>query len=1456
MIELYAKGTTDFSRHGIALAASQAAVTYQENGRFDMDLTMPVNPAITIDYGMIVRCPVPVQDIGAITLGPVSYWEISAGLTGVPLYAQVPKKSKVSYSNWQAYRSYMAGDKVTYGEDPEDAGTLKNWQCTTGHGGLSTPPPSNPTLWRQISGTKTTSKVICTLDAGAILIKTGDYNTTYMKVVDTQGREGFVEIAKCTDRSESGTRVVPAQHIEKQSFVITEITKSSDGQTVAIHAEHVSYQLGRTMLGDCVLSRATPSTALMIIRGAMRESYPGAVETNLTGEDALITGDFSWKNAQSAILDPKAGLLQATGARLIRNDLNIYVIAPGEAVPKYRITYGTNMKAIKWDGDVSGLVTRIYPIAQNEDGSTLLLPEEYIDTVRTVPFVRPEPLQTGLKVGQKETQEDGSEITLDENTVFARMREAAANRFAIDEADKATVTLEVDWQHLPDTAEFSAYAALANAAPGELVQVKNGPLGIDTVIQLTGYTFDPILRRYNKGTFGKKKQTSSVASYDIQSGAVTGRAIGVGAVGSQNIQANAITAREIEANAITAEKIASRSIVTELLAAGLITADEINASAVTAEKIAAYAIIAEKINAGAVTAEKIAAGAVTADKIDAGAITADKIDANNIAAINAKLGTATIENGMINNAEISFAKIKALTAESLISRDAVTDRYFIDKLQVRNLQSVEATVGNLVVKAANNNYYRLEIGSDGSLTPVQVTPTSAAIAEGKMGTGTIIETDLTVADLSASNIKGINALIDKLTASRIDVDELFARQAFIGKLLTTDISSNTSLQLYVGETAYTKKSGVLITDNGVEIEGGSYVKIKAASGNTAAGKLIIESGNLRVNANGDVYVAGEIHAGANSVIGGWTLGANNFHSGESGTYVALDSGTSGVDYAIWAGAESAANAPFSVTRAGALKAISGKLGSWSIGSDYLGNAATKAASTAGIANASGSSDIIFWSGGAYTGSGASAPKFQVRKDGTVVLTALKALGEDGTETDVNLRTAGLWKLSYGTVKSVGVTDGYCTSMTFSNAVSGTTTVNFKRAAAVNLTGSWGSDRTFTVTETNSGETYSETLQYDVDVGYGNVDSIPVDTFNASHYARARVMMSSAQGGNVLFGFKIDARGQYNAGVTAGASGVTLSAAGWVNGSNVVTASNGESVTINLPAITMSGGTSFSSHKTTVYATGGGVTGYVASKEVDATSEYNAGWTGCYGTVGLNTTTQQDLGYGGSVTIYAQAKASSGASSKTNVTSVKITAPADNKGTGWTLAVGKVSLPGSGTSASMSVTTPGSTYNTSGATTYTVSADNSYAYIKQGSTTVARASHSAYSNGANSVTISAAGWVNGSNVVSASNGKSVTVNLPTISLTGGTSFSSHKTTVYASGGGATGYLASKEVDATSEYNAGWNAYRAALLAITGNKTIVYWAGTRYANLWTAPNSYGTQLSGCLKYAGYGDIPDAK
>lgn len=815
MIELYAKGTTDFSKNGIRIWPQDSTVTYQENGQWVIDFTVPAGSGYTdFQYGQLIKATVPKQHMEEISLGTVSYYIVS-NANGANLYSERPGTQKVSYKNWEDQRSYSQNNYVTYNGE--------NWRCKESHGGISNPPEEGD-LWAKASKQiNTPGKIAKQMAQGDVIFITSEFNATWYEAAALDGTTGYIRKADVEATGESGERTIPARNITEQIFVITEIDKSREKQEIRIGGEHISYNMKRTTIGGCIVKNVTPATALLFIKGAMREEYGGELYTTL--DEPTIDADWSWKNVQSALLDPKNGLVKLTDGQLIRDNMDIFLISGEEQEPKYTVRYGANMKTVNWHGNVTDIVTRVRPLAQTEDGRTLLLPEEYIDTVRNIPFIQPETLNTGLKIGQKEEDSTGAEVELTEAMVIERMRTMANNRFTVDKCDVPEISLDLDWLHMPDTEEYAQYHALENAAPGDWVDVVDGPMGISAVIRMTGYTWDTEKGRYKGAKFGKVNERPTIAGYSIKSGAVGGSAIAHGAVTGAHLMESSITAREIEANSITAQQIASRSIITENLMANCITANEIMAQAITTEKLAALSITTEKLAALAitteklasqsVTTEKLAAGSVTADKIAAGEITADKIDVDDLAAAFADINVlntaiAEIAEAKIGTADIGFAQIKALTTESLIARDAVTDRYFIDKLAVRSAQMVQATVGELIVQATNDHYYRLDINAQGELSPTDVTSslTNAEKTAGVTSDGhsAIIETDLTVNDLYASNMKAINALIDKLTASRIDVDELFARQATITALNTVDIRGNEYLQLMVAGygTTYTQ----------------------------------------------------------------------------------------------------------------------------------------------------------------------------------------------------------------------------------------------------------------------------------------------------------------------------------------------------------------------------------------------------------------------------------------------------------------------------------------------------------------------------------------------------------------------------------------------------------------------------------------------------------------------------
>ena len=115
---------------------------------------------------------------------------------------------------------------------------------------------------------------------------------------------------------------------------------------------------------------------------------------------------------------------------------------------------------------------------------------------------------------------------------------------------------------------------------------------------------------------------------------------------------------------------------------------------------------------------------------------------------------------------------------------------------------LRADLNELRVRAQDGQYYRLLVDAAGQ---VSAQPTSVSAQEAQNGVtdsgAPIIETSLTAHELSASSVKALYALINKLDAQRIDASQLFAQSAFIDRLNAQDITANTYLRVALGRLA-------------------------------------------------------------------------------------------------------------------------------------------------------------------------------------------------------------------------------------------------------------------------------------------------------------------------------------------------------------------------------------------------------------------------------------------------------------------------------------------------------------------------------------------------------------------------------------------------------------------------------------------------------------------------------
>lgn len=302
------------------------------------------------------------------------------------------------------------------------------------------------------------------------------------------------------------------------------------------------------------------------------------------------------------------------------------------------------------------------------------------------------------------------------------------------------------------------------------------------------------------------------------------------------------------------------------------------------------------------------------------------------------------------------------------------------------------------------------------------------------------------------------------------------------------VINNGGIALNAAAISLTSGSGnnvnvINLGNNGIDL-GTSGTLTLSSSGN-----LRINAGNFQIDNSGNVTVEGSITA-TSGTIGGWTavydttnnVTTSRLSSGSGDNTVVLDSGTTGVNYAIWAGDPTPGSAEFSVTRGGVLSAtgatISGALtagntsniGGWIVnngilysGTDAVPGDAT-ATSTYVALDSNAADDYAIWAGDAT----ASAAPFRVKRDGTVYLTALKAItyNSEGTavEQNVNLANYPFWPVYNGSISSTSSTNGYCTSITLRNG----TVLNFTNpTASANYWSGWSGNGNYAVRWKNS-----------------------------------------------------------------------------------------------------------------------------------------------------------------------------------------------------------------------------------------------------------------------------------------------------------------------------------------------------------------------------------------------------
>ena len=594
-------------------------------------------------------------------------------------------------------------------------------------------------------------KKVCVVNGGQV----GYMSTKYLKRSRTI--EEVIEPAKPV-----GSSTIMVEQSRDQLFRIYSVEQDSESATVTAKAMHVFYdEAGNLINAEYeIKENTTEEVNTVISKIDSKLLTPSSVHFQPLNLSGGITGDFSYKTPVEAYLDPDEGIVAQANAMLIRDNWDAYLLPDMVRDRGVTIRRGKNLIGVQVSNDIADVVTRIIPVGKNKNGDPLYLSgTKYVDSphIGEYSYPRTKRIEYDVQTGKNGMGND--------NAVRKEIERLAKEDFSKNGVDLPTYGMEVDFVLLQNTAEYANYASLQAVHLYDTVTVIDEMLGLKAKVRMTGYKWNCITEQYESVTLGELQDVKqTVYSYNIPNGGISGTKIMNNSVGGAVLRSATIEYAKISTAAI----------------------EQLSANAITALTARIQEIVAQKL-----TTDELYAAYAEMITLKIGTITADSITTDALAAELARITVLAA-----GSAEFDRATVQHLVAAAMNLEYGVAGQVFIKNLAVEYAQMVGATIGELCIKASDGNYYLLDVGADGTVSATKTNVSDGEAAAGQTSGGKVIlETNITAANLNAGNLLATYALVNQIDAARIDVDQLFAREAFISLLRTSNIVGDESITI-------------------------------------------------------------------------------------------------------------------------------------------------------------------------------------------------------------------------------------------------------------------------------------------------------------------------------------------------------------------------------------------------------------------------------------------------------------------------------------------------------------------------------------------------------------------------------------------------------------------------------------------------------------------------------------
>ena len=836
MITIYAPDAQDFSTLGLgALAPYECTVEEQAGGMYELTMTHPMDAEgkwLNIGVGCIVKAPAPVRETPLVESEIVGEGEATEPVT-------VTRKIYKVQTNTGANLHLRQGPSTS-------TAILSKYRP-----GTEVVVLSQASGWGQV--------IVCSSGA------TGYMSMQYLVYVrdETETIEGDAP---------GPERVVYPVQSRMQLFRIYKVERDAAEREVRVEARHIFYDL----LGNVVKNEYAPEGEAA--DAVVEELFARALnphDFSVHCQTARsVTGEYTRRGLVECLLDPDDGVLPQTGARLVRDNFDVWLLPDATRETGVTIRHGKNLLGATLTTDWDSLVTRIIPVGQDKEGKALLLEgTTYMDSphISDYPVICAQAVEYDVKIGQEGIDNAAQ--------ARAKLQELAEADFSDNGVDLPTVGLDVDFVALGETEEYRAYADLEAVHLYDTVRVIAKSAGIDAAVRVTGYKWDALGRKYEAVTLGEIADLkTTVYGYELQRGSVKTIKIAPGAVGSAQLRElavqyahiNTAAVEQLSANSITALK----AYITEIVA-GSVTTDELYAGIAS---IALAQITTANIENANIDWAQI--GTLSADIATIAKAHLDDADINwaNIANLTAavaeiaeaKIAGATIGSAQIDDldavvaeiihaqvetGEFDFAEVENFLGSVFILGQGIAGTVSIENLMVTRANMLNATVQTLILPGTDGKYYQITVGTDGQLSTEEVTVTDSEIAAGETEDGRqIVATTINAETINGSMVTAQQAVLNTvltqaLTAGKITAGEALIASASIPTLYVTSVealgnsmtfSANEQIQMIVGNVQQAQETA----DSAQEAAEQAAPYISATPPETApeAGKLWLDEG--------------------------------------------------------------------------------------------------------------------------------------------------------------------------------------------------------------------------------------------------------------------------------------------------------------------------------------------------------------------------------------------------------------------------------------------------------------------------------------------------------------------------------------------------------------------------------------------------------------------------------------